>query len=158
MALKLDISKAYDKVEWSFFRHTMKRLDFSNKWINLVMDYITTSSFSVIINKATKGLIRSQRGLRQGCPLSPYLFLIYAEVFSNMLMQAEEKRLIHGLKFDRNLTDSHLLFTSDSLTFTKVSIEDCRHLKKFLIAIQQLWDSSLIEKSSMFFNGKVSKE
>lgn len=75
-----------------------------------------------------------------------------------MLMQVEEKRLIHGLKFDRNLTVSHLLFAGDSLIFTKVSIEDCKHLKKKLITIQQLWDSSLIKKSSMFFNGKVSKE
>lgn len=130
MALKLDISKTYDKVEWSFLRHTMERLGFSNKWINLVMDCITTSSFSVIINRATKGLIHPQRGLRQGCPLSPNLFLIYAEVFSNILMRAEETRLIHGLKFDRNLTVSNFLFAGDSLIFTKVSIEDCRHLKK----------------------------
>lgn len=65
MALKLDISKAYDKVEWFFLRHTTERLGFSNKWINLVMDCITTSSYSVIINRATKGLICPQRGLRQ---------------------------------------------------------------------------------------------
>ena len=86
VALKLDISKAYDKVEWSFLRHTIERLGSSNKWINLVMDYVTVPSFSVIINSAAKGLIHPQRGLRQGCPLSPYLFLICAEVFSHVLM------------------------------------------------------------------------
>lgn len=92
VALKLDISKTYDRVEWSFLRHTMERLGFSNKWINLIMDCITTHFFYVVINSAAKGLIHPQRGLRQGCPLSLYSFFMCTEVFFNMLMNAEEKK------------------------------------------------------------------
>ena len=86
VALKLDISKAYDRVEWRFLEQTMRQLGFSHKWIKLVLNCITTVNFSVIINDKPKGLFRTQRGLRQGYPLSPYLFLICAEVFLNLLM------------------------------------------------------------------------
>lgn len=100
MALKLDISKTYDRVEWSFLKHAMERLGFSCKWINLIIDCLNTSSFSIIINGAAKGLIYPRRSLRQGCSLSPYLFLLCAEVFSNFLVQVERQSLIHGLRFD----------------------------------------------------------
>ena len=61
--LKLDISKAYDKVEWSLLEHTMERLCFSNKWINLIMNCITTHTFSIIINGVAKGLIINLKGV-----------------------------------------------------------------------------------------------
>ena len=130
MALKLDISKAYDRVEWSFLKHTMERLGFSKKWINLIMDCIFTPSYSIIINGAAKGLIHPQRGLRQGCPLSPYLFLLCAEVFSNLMVQAERQNLIHGLRFGRDISITHLLFADNSLVFTRASVNDCKQLKK----------------------------
>lgn len=65
VALKLDINKAYDRVEWAFLRQIIGKLDFKDKWIRLVIDCITTSSFSVIINGTPKGMINPQRGLRQ---------------------------------------------------------------------------------------------
>ena len=85
VALKLDISKAYDKVEWLFLEYVMLKLGFARTWVNLIMRCITTSFFSIIINGIAKGIIQPQRRLRQGCPLSLYLFLMCAEAFSNML-------------------------------------------------------------------------
>ena len=101
VALKLDISKAYDRMEWVFFKQIMIRLGFLNKWVDLVMNRITTSSFFVIINENPNGTIYPQRGLRQGCLLSPYLFILYAEAFSNILLQAEQNHLIQVLKFGK---------------------------------------------------------
>lgn len=57
VALKLDINKAYDMVEWQFLKQTMTKLGFSNQWISLIMNCITTASFSVLINGIPKGLI-----------------------------------------------------------------------------------------------------
>lgn len=71
------------------------KVGFSHKWVELVMRCISTPSFSVLINEVAKGLIQPQRGLRQGCPLFPYLFIICAEVFTNLLKQAESNQLIH---------------------------------------------------------------
>ncbi|KAH9799959.1 reverse transcriptase domain-containing protein [Citrus sinensis] len=159
VALKLDISKAYDRVEWSFVKATMLRLGFSSGWVDLVMRCITTASFSVLINGVAKGLIRPQRGLRQGCPLSPYLFILCAEVFSSLLMQAENQNLIHGVRFGNTITVSHLLFADDSLIFTRATIDDCKHLKAifdcYSMASGQLFN---LDKSSMFFSGKTKAD
>ena len=84
VALKLDISKAYDRVEWNFLRQAMEKLGFSDKLVDLIMNCVTTPTFFILINGIAKGLIQPQRGLRQGCLLSPYLFIICAEVFSNL--------------------------------------------------------------------------
>lgn len=101
VALKLDISKAYDRVEWQFLKQTMAKLGFSDKWVSLRMNCITMATFSVIINRSPKGFIQPERGLRQGCPFSPYLFILCTEIFSNLLFQAERKQLMGGLRFAR---------------------------------------------------------
>lgn len=118
VALKLDVSKAYDRVKWSFLEQSMLRMGFSRRWVDLVMNCIITVSSPVIANGTAKGLFYPQRGLRQGFPFSPYLFIICVEVFSNLIRQAEQNKFIYGLRFSRELSISHLLFANDSLIFT----------------------------------------
>lgn len=138
---------------------TMLKLGFSHNWVNLIMMCITLTSFSVIINGVPKGLITPQRGLRQGCPLSPYLFIMCAEVFSSLLLQVEEQNIIHGLKFGSTTTISHLLFADDSLIFMRADMVEGQHLKKifdcYTTASRQLFN---LDKSSMFFSGNTKME
>ena len=137
----------------------MLKLGFSLCWVDLIMRYITTTSFSVLINGAAKGWIKPQRGLRQGCPLSPYLFILCAEVFSRLLIQVENQNLIHGLRFGNNISVSHLLFADDSLIFTKATVVDCKHLKtisdRYTTASGQFFN---LDKSSMFFSGNTKAD
>lgn len=85
MAITIDMSKAYDRVEWIFLAEVMKRMGFAQKWIALIMKCISTVHYSILINGDSVGYIRPSRGIRQGDPLSPYVFLICAEALSSLL-------------------------------------------------------------------------
>ena len=88
MALKLNMSKAYDGVEWIFLEQIILRMGFREAWVALTMECITTVSYSILVNGEPKGLIKPSRGLRQGDPLSPYLFLFCAEGLNAILRRA----------------------------------------------------------------------
>lgn len=85
IALKLDISKAYDRVEWGFLRKKLLTMGFNGRWVNFVMDCVSSVSYSFILNKRVCGDVTPSRGLRQGNPLASYLFILVADDFSHML-------------------------------------------------------------------------
>ena len=101
-------------------------------------------------------MITPQRGLRQGCPLSLYLFIICAEAFSNLLIQAERKKQTQGLRFGQQISISHLLFADDSLIFSQALTKDCQHLKIifkcYATTSGQIFNYN---KSCMFFSGNA---
>ena len=84
MAIKTDMSKAYDMLEWSFIQEVMKKLGFHPKWVNWIMQCITSVSYTFIVNGASRGFVKPGRGIRQGDPLSPYIFILCSEVLSGL--------------------------------------------------------------------------
>ena len=118
MDVKLDISKAYDQVECSFLEKIMIKLGFDPKWVHLAMKTVSTTSYSVLINGELCGFITPTRGIKQGDPLYPYLFLLCAEGLFAMLREAESARQLKGIMSSQNgVCISHLLFADDSLLF-----------------------------------------
>ena len=97
MATKLDMSKAYDRVKWAFLEVMMRKLGFGERWIGLILMCVKTVSYSILINGKPKGRITPTRGLRQGDPISPYLFLLCAEGLTAMLNREEGEGQISGV-------------------------------------------------------------
>ena len=126
MALKLDISKAYDRVEWSFLRAVMIKMGFNDRWVALVMECITSVTYSLLINGEPLGDIKPSRGIRQGDPLSPYLFLLCSKGLHRMIQRATERGEIQGVSICRNGPKlTHLFFANDSLLFCGETTHDC---------------------------------
>uniref|UniRef100_A0A2N9HAL6 Reverse transcriptase domain-containing protein n=1 Tax=Fagus sylvatica TaxID=28930 RepID=A0A2N9HAL6_FAGSY len=133
MALKLDMSKEYDRVEWNFLEGMMRRMGFVDSWVKLVMHCISSVSYSVVVNGVPNGMIYPSRGLRQGDPLSPYLFLLCGEGLSALLHKAEEASDLHGVACSRRGPRiSHLLFADDSLLFCEATMRECAVLMELL--------------------------
>ncbi|XP_075504621.1 uncharacterized protein LOC142542059 [Primulina tabacum] len=132
-ALKLDMSKTYDRVEWKFLEAMMTKLGFASSFVALIMRCISSVVYSIRVNQALYGKIRPQRGIRQGDPLSPYLFTICAQGLSTILTQAEHVSLFQGVKIASNCPSiSHLFFADDSLIFFRALDTECLHIKKCL--------------------------
>lgn len=133
MALKLDLSKAFDRVRWNFLEERLRKLGFEEKWIEWVMLCIKTVNFSVVVNGGRAVDLIPSRGIRQGDPLSPYLFLVVADCLSSMISDAVDKKELGGVRVrNRGPMLSHLLFADDSLIFLEASLKNCQAIKKIL--------------------------
>ncbi|KAL5812692.1 hypothetical protein ACOSQ3_027642 [Xanthoceras sorbifolium] len=102
---------AYDCVEWGFLKSMMVKLGFSGNWIRKMIHCISSVTYSYLINGEVRGFLKLSKRLHQGDPLSPYLFLLYAEGLSRLLSAAERDRAIHGIVCGRGCPSvSHLFF------------------------------------------------
>ena len=96
MAMKLDMIKAYNRVEWIFLVKLMERMEFHEKWIGWVYECISLVSFSIMVNGEPRGNIVPTRGLRQMDPLSPYLFLLCSEGLNGLINNVVNEGNIWG--------------------------------------------------------------
>ena len=157
MALKLDMSKAYDRVEWIWLEKIMNRLGFDEKWRKLVMQCVTTVTYSVRINGKPKGHIILTRGIHQGDPLSPYLFLLCAKSLSSLIKKAMDDGVMEGLViYWGGPRLSHLFFADDNLIFCKASIEERNTLQRILTVYEEASAQQLNRiKTSLFFSSNT---
>ena len=98
MAIKLDLQKAYDKVNWSFINVVLIKFGFNDVFINWIMECITSVSFEVLINGGNSESFKPKRGLRQGDPLSPYILILGQEILSRLLEKEFRHHNISGVK------------------------------------------------------------
>ncbi|KAH1122841.1 hypothetical protein J1N35_006001 [Gossypium stocksii] len=145
MAVKLDMSKAYDRVEWDFLKEVMLRMGFANEWMELIMKCITTTSYTINTSGERGRIFQASRGLRQGDTLSPFLFLLCSEGLSSLMRLALKKSLLKGAKASRrSLKFSHLLFATDCILFGEASDRGAIVIKGIL---KETWKKELIDSN-----------
>ena len=140
--VKLDIEKAYDHVNWNALFYLMERMGFGEKWGRWMKACITTVRFLVLINGSPAGFFSSSRGLLQGDPLSPLLFLFVMEVLSRLLRRTEVGGFLRGFQASPNargvLHISHLLFADDTILFCDASREQLLYIRIVLIFFEAI--------------------
>ncbi|KAM2886205.1 hypothetical protein COP2_013296 [Malus domestica] len=113
----------------------MLKMGFDRNWVNLVMNYVTTVEFSVLINGHQGERFKSTRGLRRGDPLSPYLFPLVSEVPSLLIRYASDVGFVEGIRINViRPCLSHLLFAYDTLIFLKATRNNCQNIVNLLNA------------------------
>jgi hypothetical protein len=137
---KLDMEKAYDHVDWNFLLYLLKRCEFGEKWCSWIKHCISSVRFSLLINGTPCGFFGSSHGVRQGDPLSPFLFVLVMEAFSRMISAIFSRGLISGFYVGSREVDqvevSHLLFVDDTLIFCGADASQIRHLGALLVCFE----------------------
>ncbi|XP_016199953.1 uncharacterized protein LOC107640962 [Arachis ipaensis] len=122
MAFKIDLEKAYDRVDWRFLEASLVRFGFPKATINLILNCVTSSSLSVLWNRNRLQNFNPKRGLRQGDPMSPYLFVLCMEMLACFIFHRVSQGLWNPVAVSRNGPRlSHLMFADDLLFFCKAS-------------------------------------
>ncbi|KAM1777719.1 hypothetical protein ACFX11_044342 [Malus domestica] len=157
MAIKLDMAKAYDRVEWKFLLSMMAKLGFAPLFCSWIKECISSTSVSIIINGTPTGFIVPERGLRQGDPLSPYLFLLCTKGLSMLIRSGLETSAINGYRVSpAGNPITHLFFADDSVLFGNATVEEALAILNILKTYARGSGQELnLSKSSIFFGSKI---
>ena len=133
MALKIDLEKAYDKLEWSFIKDMLIRFYLPRKLIDLIMSCISSVSTSLLFNGGALEPFLPTRGIRQGEPLSPYIFIMCMDYLGKLIQErCEDKSWIPVKASRRGPTFLHLFFANDLVLFAKANMENCLVIREVL--------------------------
>lgn len=152
-ALKIDMIKVYDRVEWIYLQGVLQKLGFAQSWINSIMHCVSSVHYSVRVNGEFSESFIPTRGLRQGGPISPYLFLLCVEGLSCLLKKEEQTCHLKGVKNGvSGPAISHLLFADDSILFTRAN-ERCINSLKYALQTYSRGSGQRInlQKSFLYF-------
>ena len=132
----------------------MLKLGLDEKWVQLAMETVCTTTYLVLINGKPKGFVTPTRGIKQGDPLSSYLFLFCAEGLSAMIRKIEEARNLKGiLSSDGGVRLSHLLFVDNSFIFCQATMEKCQRLLAILKQYEVTSGQAINrQKTTLFFS------
>jgi len=160
IGIKTDMAKAYERIEWHFLKATLSSMGFPEHLITTIMKCVTTVSFSILINGAPSKAFNRKRGLRQGDPFSPYLFIICVDVLSGLLTQANNNKSIHGVKIANGAPEiTHILFADDSLIFWKATKEEANHVMGILNQYQEASGQKVnLDKSEFILSKKMHND
>ena len=133
MIIKIDLEKAYDRLEWSFVRILLNNIGFCQETIKLIMSYISSTSTSILFNGSKMEEFKPSRGIRQGDPISPYIFILCMEFLGALINMKCTDRQWDKVKALKNGPGfSHMFFADDLLLFAKANTQNCNAIEEVL--------------------------
>ncbi|XP_059309946.1 uncharacterized protein LOC132061093 [Lycium ferocissimum] len=152
--LKVDMMKAYDSIEWAYIEQILVCLNFPGVFINWIMQCLISVAYSIVINGKPSPLLQAKKGLRQGDPISPYLFVLAMEYLCRLLKQLKHDRDFKFHPRCAKLQVIQLGFADDLLLFSKGDVGSVQKLyglfHKFSSASGL---QANLQKSSIYFGG-----
>ncbi|KAI0497165.1 hypothetical protein KFK09_020387 [Dendrobium nobile] len=151
MALKVDMEQAYDCMSWDTLRRTMEAMGFSGKFIHWVTECVCEPRFAFMLNGNRSQWINAHSGLRQGCPLSPYLFILCSELLTKAFNQSGAGLGVQIVPTGERV--SHLLYADDILVFAEASVPNAKRISGLLTDYCGWTGQNInINKSAILFN------
>lgn len=154
MMIKIDLKKAYDRLEWSFVDKVLKLWGFSIEFRWLIRSCLRSVNFSLLLNGSVCGSFKPEREIREGDPLSPILFILCSEILSRFLLKKEEQGRLFRIKVDRNAPAiSHLMYVDDLIISCRANPRDAATIRECLFYFCS-WSGQVVneEESNIFFS------
>jgi hypothetical protein len=130
--IKINLAKSYDKVNWTFIRLTLLQLGMNLQMVNWIMGCIQSVSFVVLLNGSPSSFFTTSKSLRQGCLLSPFIFLLVVKGLSLLIKGARQRGVLKGIKVSNSMNIMHHLFVDDVLLFGDGTSQELRSLRTIL--------------------------
>eukprot|EP00253_Pinus_taeda_P001588 PITA_01588 len=152
MLLKLDLSKAFDKLSWNYIHKMLLAFGFNATWTRWIMNLINSPSFSVLLNGSPSPPFQPTRGIRQWDPLSPFLFVLMAEGLSRLLKSAVSSHALKGISLHGRAPQTHQQFVDDTMLFGHPSVKEASAFNSLLSLFSEASGTSInAAKSQLFF-------
>ncbi|CAN1325525.1 LINE-1 reverse transcriptase homolog [Linum perenne] len=158
--LKLDMQKAYDRINWNFLLTVMEMMGFGENWLKWTKEIVSSDRFSVLVNGHSVPAFKPTRGLRQGDPLSPFLFILASNALSFMLQKEVCCGSLMGIRLNpRCPILSHVMFADDTVIFGKAEPKEMKRITEVLRTYCIISGQTVNEnKSAMFFSSNTPQE
>ncbi|CAN1818839.1 LINE-1 reverse transcriptase homolog, partial [Linum perenne] len=158
MCIKLDMRKAYDLVDWDSLHQILKAYGFSEMWCKWIYSCISTVKFDILLNGRSTGFFSPTRGIRQGDPISPFLFILMSNALTTLIDSAISRKITNGIKLtSRGPLLSHCLFADDTIIFGKDTVEEATRIIQIINSYGEITGQQVNnDKSAIYFSSNVS--
>ncbi|XP_026378452.1 uncharacterized protein LOC113272874 [Papaver somniferum] len=153
VGLILDISQAFDTVSWEFITEFFCQYGFSETWCSWIHSILSSARISVLINGSPEGFFSITRGLRQGDPISPLIFVLIEDILSRNLSKLFANRSMHNMVSKKGVDPTHLLFADDILVFCRGNLYSLQNLKTMLSVYEKASGQCVNYAKSKFYYG-----
>jgi hypothetical protein len=157
LALKIDISKAFDTLEWSFLLNVLRQFGFNEKFCNWILVILKYAFLSISINGKAHGYFNCTRGVRQGDPLSPLLFCLAEDVLSRSISKLVSDGKLDLIKGTRNhRVPSHTFYADDLMIFCKGKLSGLNALTSLFESYASESGQKINNSKSTIFSGSIT--